>query len=51
MNANVTKMQIFHNIPLDLIITLTYVFMDNFCPYLFSFWRLAFVLIYLAFGG
>ena len=37
MNANVTKMQIFHNLKFDLIITLTYVLMDNFCPYLFSF--------------
>ena len=28
MNANITKMQIFD----DLVITLTYVLMDNFCP-------------------
>ena len=28
----ITKMQIFHKMESDLIITLTYVLMDNFCP-------------------
>ena len=37
MNANITKMQIFDDMKFDLIITLTYVLMDNFCscfPYI-----------------
>ena len=32
MNANITKMQVFNNMTFDLIITFTYVLMDNFCP-------------------
>ena len=32
LNANITKMQIFHNMTFDFFITLTYVLMDNFCP-------------------
>ena len=32
MKAKITKMQIFDDMKFDLIITLTYVLMDNFCP-------------------
>ena len=36
MNANITKMQIFDDMKFDLIIiTLTYVLMDNLCPCFF----------------
>ena len=35
MYANITKIQIFDDMKFDLIITLTYVHMDNFCPFLY----------------
>ena len=49
MNANITYIQIFDDMKFDLIITLTYVLMDNFFPCYFKWKPLDQLFIHLLF--